>query len=55
MGILDKILKNKKEAILPIEKIEIGDIIRIRNQKIIPCDTELLNTESILTSKALIM
>ena len=43
-----RVLKNKKEAILPIEKIEIGDIIRIRNQEIIPCDTILLNAESII-------
>jgi Cu+-exporting ATPase len=43
-----RVLVDKKEEILPIEKIEIGDIIRIRNQEIIPCDTVLLNTESII-------
>ena len=43
-----RVLVDKKEEFLPIEKIEIGDIIRIRNQEIIPCDTELLNTESII-------
>ena len=43
-----RVVVDKKEEILPIEKIEIGDIIRIRNQEIIPCDTVLLNTESII-------
>jgi Cu+-exporting ATPase len=43
-----RVVVDKKEEILPIEKIEIGDIIRIRNQEIIPCDTVLLNAESII-------
>lgn len=43
-----RVIHQNSEQILPIEKIEIGNIIRIRNQEIIPCDAQLMNEEAIV-------
>ncbi len=43
-----RIVKQGKEEILPIEQIEVGDEIKIRHQEIIPCDSTLLDEETLI-------
>jgi Cu+-exporting ATPase len=39
-------IKENTEEIIPIETIEIGDLLKIRNQEVIPCDSILMDDKA---------
>lgn len=45
---IQRIGTDQSIEIVPVELLQIGDIIEVRNEEIIPCDSELLSDESFI-------
>jgi Cu+-exporting ATPase len=45
---IQRICAHETKEIVPIEKLEVNDIIEVRNEEIIPCDSELLSEEAFI-------
>lgn len=43
---IQKLTKDQSKEIVPVEKLQVDDIIEVRNEEIIPCDSELLTNEA---------
>jgi Cu+-exporting ATPase len=45
---IQRIKADQSKEIVPVEKLRIGDVIEVRNEEIIPCDSELLSDETFI-------
>ena len=45
---IQRLQADLSKEIVPVEQLQIGDLIEVRNEEIIPCDSELLSAETFI-------
>ncbi|MEN9969792.1 MAG: hypothetical protein RIR94_1999, partial [Bacteroidota bacterium] len=45
---IQRLRADLSKEIIPIEQLQIGDVLEVRNEEIIPCDSELLSEETFI-------